>query len=71
VVVWRIGFGVPSPSRHPTIAETVMNNYGYKGVGCLLVGSTEAPLYKCTANRQSIGLFLLEPNGVVDRVSTR
>jgi hypothetical protein len=48
-----------------------MNNYGYKGVGCLLVGSTEAPLYKCTANRQSIGLFLLEPNGVVDRVSTR
>jgi hypothetical protein len=74
VVVWRIGFGVSAPSANDRIAHavtpTVQNRFGYRDVSCSLVGSTDR-LFKCAANGQSIGLFLLESDGVVDRVSSR
>jgi hypothetical protein len=74
VVVWRIGFGVSAPSANDRIARavtpTVENRFGYTDLSCSIVGSTDR-LFKCAANGQSIGLFLLESDGVVDRISTR
>ena len=71
VVVGRIGFGVRSPSTHDTVVRaavtrSVENQFGYKDVSCSLAN---ANLSKCTANGQSIGLFLLESNGVVVRLN--
>jgi hypothetical protein len=76
VVVWRLGFGVRPPSTHDTIVRaaitrSVENQFAYKDVSCSLVGHTAERLAKCAANGQSIGLFLLEPDGVVDRLSPR
>jgi len=75
VVIWRIGFGVPSLSANDMIARNmatpaVENQFGYKDVTCSLVGSTDR-LFKCAANGQSIGLFLREPDGVLDHVTPR
>jgi|SRR5689334_6611827 hypothetical protein len=75
VVVWRIGFGVPSPSAndmiaHNIVTSTVERQFGYRDVSCSLA-KRSANLFKCTANGQSIGLFLRGPDGVLDRLSPR
>jgi hypothetical protein len=63
-----------APSANDRIARavtpTVENRFGYTDLSCSIVGSTDR-LFKCAANGQSIGLFLLESDGVVDRISTR